>query len=384
MLGLKRIPEMRTISGLGGDSGSTIVSKSYVSVVVRSRFDPSFTVTVKAHVLSKLTNFLPSKKVPAQVVSTLPSMELADPKFHTPNKIDLLLSAGVYSQILTRGLFYGPQGSIVAQNTKFGWIIFGNTHDDTEGFNHGESEMCHSVISMHVAQCNEDEQLKKFWVLESDSTLQKKKHLTSEEERCEKLFAETTSRDESGRFVVKLPFRSDDPPCKYGNSREIARKRRNIKDTALEEKTQKLACHANVSDDSTSDLMSRYSSLKKLVRVVAFCRRVLSWKRTEKRITDKILSVKQLNDSLQVCIKLCQKESFAEEIDDIQKGKLKKSNKLTSLSTYLDSDGVLRVGGRIERADVGNDIMPGCCAGCSLIQCGVRLIKNRPEISLHI
>ncbi|KAI5634700.1 chitin binding peritrophin-A domain-containing protein [Phthorimaea operculella] len=364
MLGLKRIPEMRTISGLGGDSGSTIVSKSYVSVVVRSRLDPSFTVTVKAHVLSKLTNFLPSKKVPAQVVSTLPSMELA--------------------------------GSIVAQNTKFGWIIFGNTHDDTEGFNHGESEMCHSVISMHVAQCNEDEQLKKFWVLESDSTLQKKKHLTSEEERCEKLFAETTSRDESGRFVVKLPFRSDDPPCKYELLQKIKMDERdsihnlelktdevmkilgltwnrdvdrfqctvklpsadrNVKDTALEERTQKLACHANVSDDgSTSDLMSRYSSLKKLVRVVAFCRRVLSWKRTEKRITDKILSVKELNDSLQVCIKLCQKESFAEEMDDIQKCKLKKSNRLTSLSPYLDSDGVLRVGGRIQRADVVNPI----------------------------
>lgn len=125
MLGLKKTPGVSVVSGLGGDQGSTLTSKSSVLVKIQSRLDPSFTITVKANVLNKLTTFLPRKKVVVQLFPAISTMELADPTFDTPNKIDLLLRAEVYSQILLQGLIKAPSRSIVAQHTRLGWILSG-------------------------------------------------------------------------------------------------------------------------------------------------------------------------------------------------------------------------------------------------------------------
>ncbi|XP_026744680.1 uncharacterized protein LOC113506018 [Trichoplusia ni] len=40
-----------------------------------------------------------------------------------------------------------------------------------------------------------------------------------------RVYAKSTERDENGRYVVKLPFRSENSPCKYGHSKNIAVKR---------------------------------------------------------------------------------------------------------------------------------------------------------------
>ncbi|XP_013146770.1 PREDICTED: uncharacterized protein LOC106109715 [Papilio polytes] len=66
---------------------------------------------------------------------------------------------------------------------------------------------------------------RKFWELESDHYDVEKTFLTEEEQLCERLFAETTHREESRRYIVSLPFRTSDPKCKYGDSKQIAQKR---------------------------------------------------------------------------------------------------------------------------------------------------------------
>lgn len=220
-LGLKKIPGTSIVSGLGGDQ-STLASKSSVIIKIQSRLDPSFIITVKAHVLSKLTTLLPSSKVFAQVLPALPSMELADPSFGTPNKIDLLLGAEVYSQILLEGLVKDSAGSVVAQHTKLGWILSGKIHSENK-VNHGET--CPNVVNLHLVQTNENELLKKFWELESEPSFDRTKHLTQEEKKCEELFIKTTRRDEFGRYIVRLPFKTVDPLCVHGNLKRIAHKR---------------------------------------------------------------------------------------------------------------------------------------------------------------
>lgn len=59
--------------------------------------------------------------------------------------------------------------------------------------------------------CVEDTQLKQFWKLEADPVTNKKPILTEEEIRCEKFFAETTARDSEGRYIVRLPFSTEEP-----------------------------------------------------------------------------------------------------------------------------------------------------------------------------
>lgn len=224
LLGLKKNLETGLVSGLGGGRGSTIASKHTVLLTIQSRLDPSFTITVKAHVLNKLTCLLPSAALHnVQSLPALPLSALADPSFGTPNRIDLLLGAEVYSQILLEGLVKGQLG-LIAQNTRLGWILSGTVPSAYVN----RSEQCHSIVNMHLTHVDrqfENELLKKFWEMEAEPASQKQKHLTLEDQKCEEWFTQTTKRDNLGRYIVRLPFKTEDPLCKYGGSKTIARKR---------------------------------------------------------------------------------------------------------------------------------------------------------------
>ncbi|XP_063831745.1 uncharacterized protein LOC135080954 [Ostrinia nubilalis] len=220
-LGLQKVPGKTSISGVG-DQNDSIVSKSIVSFSLKSIHDPNYQIVVKAHVLKKLTSVIPSKRVRVETIPNIIHLQLADPNFHIPNKVDLLLGADVYSQILVEGLLKGPAGTPVAQNTKLGWILSGMAPSEAVD----SSPIClhNTVICMNTCVSNDDDMLKKFWELESESKLEPKL-LSEEEQACENLYAATTTRDADGRYVVKLPFRSPDPECKYGNSLGIAAQR---------------------------------------------------------------------------------------------------------------------------------------------------------------
>lgn len=61
------------------------------------------------------------------------------------------------------------------------------------------------------------QQLQKFWQLEEVPT---NVPLSPEEQYCEKVYAESTSRSPEGRYIVALPFKKDAP--KLGSSRSRA------------------------------------------------------------------------------------------------------------------------------------------------------------------
>ncbi|CAH2092373.1 unnamed protein product [Euphydryas editha] len=210
-LGLKKNYTNSVISGLGGEK-STMISKYMVSLNIKSRVDPQFQIEVKAYVLNNITTFIPGKKITVKNWVELENLCLADPTYHTPNKIDILLGAEVYSQILKEGVLRGPVGCPVAQSTALGWILSGPVGSDSR------------VVSVFHSQVQEEFEIKKFWELESEPLLGKK-ILTAEEQRCEDIFAATTRRTEDGKYIVRLPFRDADPACKNGESREIAVKR---------------------------------------------------------------------------------------------------------------------------------------------------------------
>lgn len=212
LLGLKKFASRGLIAGLGSDQTGSLEFKSVVYFKIQSLRNPQVVVSVKAHVLNEITAFLPGSKVSVQPIPGLTVTDLADPTFNVPNKIDILLGAEIYGQIIEEGIIKGPPGFPTAQKTSLGWILSGQIY-----------AKCHQdkVVSMHT-HYDMNELLRKFWELESESY---KKHLTPEESRCEEIYSQTTARNNSGRYIVKLPFRDEDPSCKYGNSREIAAKR---------------------------------------------------------------------------------------------------------------------------------------------------------------
>lgn len=215
-LGLKKVSATGRISGLGG--GATVVSKAVVDIQLKSLHDPNFTITVKAHVINKcITSFLPSKRVEALQWDELQSLNLADPEYHTPNKIDILLGAEVHAQIIQDGIKKGPLGTPLAQATSLGWIISGVVNDSANPSS--------QLKTFHCYDCSNDDNnfLKRFWELETDIPMPKQRLFTDEEQYCEEHFSKTTRRDADGRYIVRLPFKNGNP--QVTSSREIAERR---------------------------------------------------------------------------------------------------------------------------------------------------------------
>lgn len=214
-LGLKKIPVNGRISGLGGDK-SGMTAKFMVILKVQSRLDPEFQMEITAYVLQNVTSFLPGRKMRTPEWIEAHQLYLADPTYSTPNKIDILLGADAYCQILKEGLLRGPAGTPVAQCTTLGWILSGQANMEFEG---------DETVKVLHAWVDDNEVIKRFWELENEPTGKSSKILSEEELKCEEIFATTTTRNSEGRYVVKLPFREEDPSCKHGDSREIAVKR---------------------------------------------------------------------------------------------------------------------------------------------------------------
>ncbi|KAJ0169553.1 hypothetical protein K1T71_014738 [Dendrolimus kikuchii] len=238
-LGLKKSPVKGYISGLEGNQ--SVSAKGRTTLTFSSIYDAKVKLSVDVYILKTITTLLPSKRiVTAEWVCDLP---LADPQYNTPNKIDILLGAEVYSKVIQDGVRKGPQNNLVAQNTSLGWILSGRVtalHQPTA-----------NVVVMH--SCVEDnDMLKKFWEMEAEPQLNKCDILTDEEKRCEEFFSQTTTRDMNGRYVVRLPFKNEEPDLKIKNSKKIAGNRLNFVINKLEKNSDMRAKYSQVMEEYLS------------------------------------------------------------------------------------------------------------------------------------
>ncbi|XP_059047666.1 uncharacterized protein LOC131843089 [Achroia grisella] len=136
-------------------------------------------------------------------------------------------------------------------------------------------------------------------------------------------------------------------------SQEISQKSMTtIPETKLEERKQHTKVFICEKDEP---IWNRFSTLTRMIRVLSYCRRLLHLK-TKKDIRMKLntyLTSEELRITLDTLIKMVQQEEFLEEINDLkQNRKIKKRSKLYFLSPYLDTDGLLRVGGRIQASQL--------------------------------
>ncbi len=67
-------------------------------------------------------------------------------------------------------------------------------------------------------------------------------------------------------------------------------------------------------------------------------------------VCEKAKSVEERLKAETIIIKSVQGEDLAAELAELKSGKLTRKNKLAALNPYLDSNGVLRVGGRLQQA----------------------------------
>ncbi|XP_051172241.1 uncharacterized protein LOC127288678 [Leptopilina boulardi] len=105
-------------------------------------------------------------------------------------------------------------------------------------------------------------------------------------------------------------------------------------------------------------LLSKYSSMRILIRVTAYCLRFYRNAREKgkrRRRSTGPLSVDELKSAEIKLIIMIQREEFPNEIRDLSRGKvIHQRSKIARLSPVME-DGILRVGGRIQQSELEND-----------------------------
>lgn len=210
-----KLPSRSIVAEISGLNGSTSAkSKKLVTCSIRSLFDPCLEVEITALVVPQLSGNLPTSSINPSIFHDFPNIQLADPHFYESSRIDLLIGADIFNNIIRDNVQRNICGSLVAQETIFGWIITGPI----------ETKQKISTFSTFVSISSEsslESQLKRFWEVEDIP----KNYLSSQSDlNCEKLYVETTQRDHDGRYIVSLPFKQSfyDKSIQLGHSRSIA------------------------------------------------------------------------------------------------------------------------------------------------------------------
>lgn len=180
-------------------------------------------LNIDAYILQRLCSPMPTRTINDSDWSHFAKLDLADPKFTQPGAIDLLLGAEVFPHILRDGRVFGKPNDPVAINTIFGYIIMGKYSQETPAY----STTLFAQTQTDLFAINET--LKQFWDIEE---LPREHFMSPEDKLCETIFGKTHTRDETGRYIVELPFKNFanileniEPAFDLENSRNIATRR---------------------------------------------------------------------------------------------------------------------------------------------------------------
>lgn len=104
--------------------------------------------------------------------------------------------------------------------------------------------------------------------------------------------------------------------------------------------------------------LTKYSSLLKLIRVTAYCLKFIKLcKNQTKTKPEPYLTSFELKCARMICIKMSQNTYFKNEIDLLSKGLMlnAKNSRIANLNPFLDTDAILRVGGRLSKSQLCYD-----------------------------
>lgn len=208
---LLKIPKLSISATISGIGGGTKESKHSVMLTIHSRFpENEFNLSTEAIILSKLTNFTTTSD-DVRRFEHLRNLCLADPISGQSQPIDLILGVVEHAKIIKSGLQKGNEDEPIAQNSEFGWLVFG-------GSNKPRNKRIKTVTLLSNIEMDQ----KLCELFNTDDIEDEIEEKWSEEELyCEKYFVETTTRDSSGRFIVRMPFKKGVEPV-LGDSRKIA------------------------------------------------------------------------------------------------------------------------------------------------------------------
>jgi len=189
--------------------------------MIQSRIN-SFQRETSFLVINQISECLPMIEISQNQLDIPSNITLADPSYGIPGKIDVLLGASIFWELLCTRQIQRMKNSPVFQETLLGWIISSLVY--ANNMKQHEESYCGMSINNALQQ-----QLEKFWKIEE---VEMPVHHSDEEIQCEEYFVSTHSRNKDGRFVVQLPLKENIE--KLGESFDIAEKRLKALERKLE------------------------------------------------------------------------------------------------------------------------------------------------------
>nr|CAI5863233.1 unnamed protein product [Callosobruchus analis] len=199
-----------SISGISGNS-SAINHKCNLKLFSTTS---GYSFNLDVFVINRITGNLPGVFFSKRELNIPVNIKLADPTLNIPSKIDILLGADIFWNLLCIGQIQLGKSQPMLQKTRLGWILGGR-------FNQPEADIkCHFLQLKEKSDSQIQTQLSKFWEVEE---IPPKRFFSEEEQQCENHFVENLQVSESGRYVVSLPLKHD--TTLLGESRNLALKR---------------------------------------------------------------------------------------------------------------------------------------------------------------
>ncbi|XP_029673850.1 uncharacterized protein LOC115241992 [Formica exsecta] len=111
-----------------GINNSQTHSCHVVNVRIKSRH-MSFSQEVECYILNAITENLPRTRININDFKIPNNIRLADPHFHKPNEIDMLMGVELFWQLLCVGQIQKHKNQPIFQKTQLGWIVSGKAHE---------------------------------------------------------------------------------------------------------------------------------------------------------------------------------------------------------------------------------------------------------------
>ncbi|XP_031352551.1 uncharacterized protein LOC116177665 [Photinus pyralis] len=173
-----------------------------------------YNMNVQFSIIDKITCDLPHAEFS---VNNIPhNIKLADNNFCMPNKIEFLLNASVFFQILLTGTIKLGTNGIVLQNTLFGYIVSGEIPAITK------NKWCNLSVSLLTRKAqskNMENLISNFW--DTEKVPEVFPEFENDQVACENSFKNSVVKL-NNRFQVELPLKKDISELNLGDSFSVA------------------------------------------------------------------------------------------------------------------------------------------------------------------
>ncbi|XP_062704021.1 uncharacterized protein LOC134286428 [Aedes albopictus] len=204
-LGVEQVP---THVEVFGATGKRSVLDRKVNISFRSR-SMNYQTQIECLVTDAVTGPLPGRKLDPRSWNIPSGLSLADPSFHTPGEVHLLIGVKLFFHLMLPGQLMLGDRLPVLKETRLGWVVAGGA-EDVDANQH-----CYTASLRPLTECME-----KFWSVES---IEPSSTVSQEEQQCEELFNSTTVRNADGTYTVNLPLKESVSELEHNRSLALKR-----------------------------------------------------------------------------------------------------------------------------------------------------------------